>query len=282
MMTDVSDLSLLLGHPSSRGLIATFVLVLGLLIGSFLNVVIYRLPRRESLWKPGSHCPACQHSIRWFENIPLVSFILLKGKCGGCAQPISPRYPLVELLTGLLFLAAYLFKGWSWVLWIRDIPFLALMIVVTFIDLDHRIIPDRLNLLGVLLGLLTAALDPHLGVTGSLLGALGGFGIFYGFAWLYWSMTARSGLGGGDIKFLAVLGAFLGLTGVFTVILLSSVLGSALGLLLGWTQKKSGETESVLKVALPYGPFLVIGALVAYFFQESLAEILWLPFMNPM
>ncbi len=258
-----------------------FSAVFGLIIGSFLNVVIFRMPLKRSLWKPGSSCPSCGRSLRVWENIPLVSYFVLRGACSGCKTRIPVRYPLVEFLTGVLFVAAALHKGWGFELWVRDFPFLALLIAITFIDLDHRIIPDRLNLIGGVLGLVTAGLNPELGWTGAWLGSLGGFGLFYGFAWLYWKVTGRSGLGGGDIKFLAMLGAFLGFHGVFIVIFLSSILGSVVGLLLGWIQTRSGESESVLKTALPYGPFLVVGALVAYFFEHSLVEYIWLPFMNP-
>jgi leader peptidase (prepilin peptidase)/N-methyltransferase len=255
------------------------VTVLGLLIGSFLNVVIARLPERKSLSKPGSRCPKCGYSLRWYDNIPVLSYLALRGRCRSCRDPITIRYPVVELLTALLFLAVKLRFGASWLLLVRDFPFVAILIAITFIDLETRLIPDPLSLGGLVLGLATAAFTPGLGIVSSLLGAAIGFGVFYAIAWFYQWRTGRAGMGGGDIKFLAMLGSFLGPLGVLTTVFVSSVAGTLIGLTYAWfTRKREGGEGSLMKVSLPYGPFLVIGALYAYL----LGDLLWSPFMNLM
>jgi len=263
-----------------------FAVVLGLVIGSFLNVVIGRLPHGESLIRPGSRCPKCKHALRWYENIPVLSYLIQRGRCRSCKEPISIRYPVVELLTGLLFLAAKLRFGLSLELLLRDYPFLAILIAVTFIDLDLRIIPDPLSLGGLVWGLLTAllfsfvpglAVGTSVGWVSSFGGAALGFGIFYGLAWAYYRLTGRSGLGGGDIKLLAMMGAYLGFSGILDTILVSSVFGSLVGISWALLQRRRGG-ESVMLVSIPYGPFLVIGGLCHYF----LSDLLWFQFMNPM
>jgi leader peptidase (prepilin peptidase)/N-methyltransferase len=250
------------------------VLLFGLLLGSFANVCIARMPRRRSIVHPGSACPSCGAKIRWYDNVPVLSWILLRGKCRDCKAPISARYPVVEMLCALLFLSAKLRFGFSWTLVLRDWPLLFSFLVVTFIDLRHRIIPDIFSIGGTLLALATAGLPEANGWGPAFLGASVGFGVFYGFAWLYEKMTGRSGLGGGDVKLLALIGAFLGVQGVFSTILISSVLGSIVGIAWGFL---SGR-KRVMRVAIPYGPFLVLGALVEYFF----GEVLWLLYKTPM
>jgi leader peptidase (prepilin peptidase)/N-methyltransferase len=256
-----------------------FVVIFGLLIGSFLNVVIARLPERKSLTFPGSRCPKCGYSLRWYDNIPVLSYLILRGKCRSCRDPITVRYPVVELLTGLLFLAVKIRFGFSLLLIIRDLPFVAILVAITFIDLETRLIPDPLSLGGLGLGLATAAFTPGLGIVSSLSGAALGFGLFYAIAWYSHWRTGRAGMGGGDIKFLAMLGSFLGPIGVLTTIFVSSVLGTILGLSYAWiSRKQSGGEGSLMKVSLPYGPFLVVGALYTYL----LGDLVWSPFMNLM
>lgn len=248
-------------------------LSLGLIIGSFLNVVIHRLPRGKSVVRPGSSCPSCRKKIKWYDNFPVFSYLALRGRCRHCRHTISIRYPLVELITALLFFAVFEKFGWGPLLFVRDWPFVAGLIAVAFIDLDHRIIPDEISLGGLVLGLITAGWVPGLGWVPSILGAALGFGLFYGFAWLYEKITGRSGLGGGDIKLLAMLGAFLGSAGVFYTVLLSSVLGSIVGI--SWALiAKQGR---VMTVAIPYGPFLVVAALMYYFWGDQI----WFQFMRP-
>jgi leader peptidase (prepilin peptidase)/N-methyltransferase len=272
------------------------VVVLGLAIGSFLNVVIARLPHGRSLLRPPSHCPSCSTPIVWRDNIPLLSWLWLKGRCRHCRGPISVRYPVIELMTALLFLAAELRFGLTPVLFVRDFPFLSILVAVTFIDLEHRIIPDELSLGGLALGLLSSVLlwvfAPQLaagsGMVGwlsSLEGAALGFSLFFGLSWLYLRFTGRAGLGGGDVKLLAMIGAFLGPGGIFATILISSISGSVIGLAWAWWSRKrdisstadDGLSEGLMTTAIPYGPFLVIGALYYYL----LGDILWFQFTIP-
>ncbi len=248
-------------------------IVTGLVVGSFVNVLVYRLPLGKSIIKPGSHCPHCNHAVSWWDNIPVVSYLFLLGKCRFCKQAISIRYPVIELLTGLLFFAVRLRFGWTPTLIIRDWPFVALLIAITFIDLEHRIIPDVLSLGGLVLGLITCFLLDDAGWKRCFLGAIIGFSSFYALAWIYQKMSGRSGLGGGDIKLLAMIGAFLGPAGIFATVFISSVFGSSIGI--GWALLRG--KKNIMKLSLPYGPFLVIGALYYYL----LGDILWFQFMIP-
>lgn len=250
-----------------------FSACMGLVVGSFMNVVVARLPHGKSVVRPRSQCPGCAQGIAWYDNIPVLSYAILRGRCRSCQKAISFRYPMIELLGGVLFLAATARHGFSWLLWVRDWPLLAILLAVTFIDLEHRIIPDELSLGGLALALATGYFDPRVGWLESVLGAALGFGLFYGLAWAYEKYAGRSGLGGGDIKLLALLGAFLGPSGVLTTILISSVTGSLVGIVLAVTQRR----KDVMTLAIPYGPFLVLGGLYYYL----LGDFLWLRFMNP-
>jgi leader peptidase (prepilin peptidase)/N-methyltransferase len=248
--------------------------VLGLLIGSFLNVVVARVPRGLSIVRPASQCPGCGQSIRWYDNFPVLSYLFLKGKCRTCKEPISIRYPVIEILTSIMFIAVQLRLGISWHLLFRDWPFVAILLAITFIDLEHGIIPDVLSLGGLILGLATCWMVDTPGWLNSWLGAGIGFSAFYALAWIYYKISGRAGLGGGDIKLLAMLGAFVGPYGVLTTVLISSVFGSLVGI--GWalaTQKKG-----LMKMSIPYGPFLVLGALYYYL----LGDTLWFQFTIPM
>lgn len=241
-------------------LIHLMTVLIGLVVGSFVNVLVARVPKRKSVVRPGSHCPQCKKPIRWYDNIPVASFLLLRGRCRSCKKPISPRYVVIELLTAVLFLAMCVTFGLSPALFLRDWPFAALLVAITFIDLEHRIIPDRLSLTGIAFGILTSWLVPGFGFVPAIAGAALGFGIFYGFAWIYQAITGRAGMGGGDIKLLAMLGAFVGPTGVFTTILVSSLVGSVVGIAWALLARK----KNVLLTSIPYGPFLVIGGLYYY------------------
>ena len=227
------------------------------------------MPHGASVVRPGSRCPRCEAPLRWRDNIPVLSYLLLRGRCRSCKAGISVRYPVIELLTALLFLAMTVRFHLSALTVLRDWPFAALMIAITFIDLEHRIIPDRLNILGAFIGLASAPFVPGFGFLQALLGALAGFSFFYGLAWLYWRFAKRSGLGGGDIKFLAMIGLWIGLQGVIVTVLVSSVLGSVIGIICALALKKKaalgGHADAkVMQTAIPYGPFLVIGALYFY------------------
>lgn len=245
--------------------------LIGLCIGSFLNVVIARLPHGMSLTHPPSSCPNCRYLIRWYDNIPLFSyFFLLRAKCRQCKKPISFRYPMVELLVGLLFLTASLKWGWTEMTILRIWPYLSLMVAITFIDLDLRIIPDKLSLGGLVLGLATCWLGPA-PWWDYVVGAAVGFGVFFAFSWLYYQMTRKIGLGGGDIKLLAMIGSFQGLEAVVWTVLMSSVLGSIVGV----TWALARGQKNVMTSAIPYGPFLVLGA----FFHQLIGIPQWPQFM---
>ncbi|MFZ9595945.1 MAG: prepilin peptidase [Bdellovibrionia bacterium] len=250
-------------------------ILFGLIIGSFLNVVILRTPVGESCVRPKSRCPKCQHPIPWKDKVPVFSYLMLLGKCRFCQCLISPRYLVIELLTALLFYACRVHFGWDLLLFIRYWPLMAIFVAITFIDLDHQIIPDFLNLGVLLIGLLTSGFVPEVGFTGSILGMFFGFFLFYALASAYERLRNVSGLGGGDIKLLAGVGALLGIKGVLSTVFISSILGSVAGVAWALSSQKG---DSVLKIQIPYGPFLVLGALTHTFF----GEVLWLQSMIPM
>ena len=250
----------------------------GLIIGSFANVVIARLPAGLSVVKPASRCPKCQKAISWYDNVPLLSWVLLKGRCRGCQTPISVRYPVVEALTGLLFVAAGMKHGFTPLTALRDWPILASLVMVTFIDLDHRIIPDRLSIGGAVFALVTAGFSPLVGWKDALMGGMIGFLIFYGLAWGYYLVSRRAGLGGGDVKLLAFLGAWLGLGSLPAILLVSSIFGSLVGIAWAMASRKKG----LMKFAIPYGPFLVIGGLYYYLMVLGTGDgESWLQFTIP-
>lgn len=231
--------------------------LVGACVGSFLNVVIHRLPRGESIVSPRSRCPGCGREIRAWENIPVVSYVVLRGKCAGCGGAISWRYPAVEVLTATGFAAIFLLDGPGFPL-LRDLLFFSLLVPITFIDIDHRIIPDELSLGGLAAGLLLSFL-PGGDWKSSFGGALLGGGILYATAFLYEKVRETEGMGGGDIKLLAMIGAFLGWKGTLATIFFGSFLGAAGGIL---AMRKGGEG---LKTAIPFGPYLCVAALGARF-----------------
>jgi len=258
--------------------IAALVAIFGLLIGSFLNVVIHRLPLDQSIVRPGSHCPKCEKPVLWYQNLPILSWLALRGKCANCKTPISWRYPLVELVTALLFLLSWRGLGvdaFAIISQFRIWFFISICVAITFIDLDHRLIPDELSLGGWAVGLLTCYWDFRNTPVHLILASIGGFGFFFLFAIIYEKLTKRSGLGGGDIKFMGTIGIFLGLGGVWAALMISSIVGSIVGVGYAWYQQKKAKTSgeggetSVLRAAIPYGPFLVLGALVELFFEVS-------------
>jgi leader peptidase (prepilin peptidase) / N-methyltransferase len=241
---------------------STLVFVFGAIVGSFLNVVIARLPEPgASIVFPASHCPFCQHRIRWHDNIPLFSYILLKGRCRSCNKPISLQYPLVELTMALLSLALFHTFGLG-TLYAIYFPFAAALLVIIFIDLHHQIIPDVISLPGIILGFLLAFINPLVTWQDAGLGLLFGGGSLYAVATGYYLLTRREGMGGGDIKLLAMIGAFLGWQALPFVIFSSSLTGSIVGIGAMIRQRKGGQT------VIPYGPFLALGGLLYLFFQE--------------
>lgn len=235
--------------------------VLGALVGSFLNVCIVRLPLNKSIVTPRSHCRHCGKTLPFYDLIPLISFLWLRGHCRFCYKPISIEYFIVELLTALgavwTFEAfGFGIQGFSYFL------FIASLIVITFIDIHHRIIPDTISIGGTILGFLLSFYFLSIDPLNSLAGILVGGGLLYVLALIYVKLTQREGMGGGDIKLTAMIGAFLGYKGVFLTLFISSILGSAWGIL--WVILKKQN----LQIALPYGPFLAIGAVMVLFFQD--------------
>ena len=237
--------------------------VLGSVIGSFLNVCIYRIPAGESIVHPPSRCPACGSGIRWYQNVPVLSYMLLGGKCASCRIRISLRYPLVEALTGVLFVLVFHhfgLQGATLVYWL----FAAALVTITFIDLDHQIIPDVISLPGIAVGFLCSFAVPWLSWTDSLLGILAGGGSLYLVAVVYELLTRKEGMGGGDIKLLAMIGAFLGWKAILPIIFISSFMGTLVGVPVMLLKKADG------KLAIPFGPFLAAAALFYLFWGPAI------------
>ena len=246
-------------------------IIFGAIVGSFLNVCICRLPRGESIITPGSHCPHCQTPIRFYDNIPLVSYPFLGGKCRYCKGNISFQYPLVEGITALSSFLLFVRFGLSWS-YLFYFIFVAGLIVITGIDLFHQIIPDVISLPGIGLGLLASLIIPHLTFLNSLMGILLGGGSLFLVATLYQWLFKREGMGGGDVKLLAMIGAFLGWKAVILTILLSSLIGSISGVIIMVLKGKD------FKYAIPFGPFLSLGAAISLFYGERI--ITWYLFLN--
>lgn len=260
-------------------MIPVIVFIFGLLIGSFLNVCIVRLPRGSSIVRPPSHCPRCREPIKFYDNIPIVSFLLLRGKCRNCGEPISWRYPGVELMNALLYLwivREFGLGGQAFLL----MAFCSALIVITFIDFDHQIIPDAITLPGVLIGIsiapfTMAALNeplpfnlghlmphawPHLvSFLNSVIGMLCGALPLLTIGWIWEKLRHVEAMGGGDVKLMAMVGAFLGWKGALLTIMLGALAGSVIGL--GLIVLKRHRMDKVI----PFGPFLAAGALVTAF-----------------
>ncbi|GAB4390270.1 MAG: A24 family peptidase [Thermodesulfovibrionales bacterium] len=239
---------------------------LGLVVGSFLNVCIWRIPRKQSIISPSSRCPSCGTPIAPWDNVPVLSYIALRGKCRHCGARISPRYPFVESLNAALYLLVLYRFGLGWHTAVY-FAFVSALIVVTFIDLDFQIIPDGITLSGIPLGLLAGAFlvpDPFsrmegLGLVSSVLGAAVGFSLFYAVAYL-----SRGGMGGGDIKLMAMVGALTGWKGVLLTTFLGSLGGSVVGLFLMVFKGKGRKTK------VPFGPFLALGAVLTLFLGQEI------------
>lgn len=235
----------------------------GACIGSFANVCIHRIPREESIVHPRSRCPSCGNLIRWYDNIPVLSFFLLRGRCRRCGTRISIRYPIVELIMAALFLAIWNRFGFD----ARTLVYMGLaaaLVVATFVDLDFMIIPDRISLGGMPAGLLLSVLvpalhgqtDPWQSLGSSVIGLLAGSGSLYLVGWLGRLAFKKEAMGLGDVKLLGTIGAFLGWPGVLFTILLSSLFGSLVGVGLVLTGGKAWQSR------IPYGPYLAAAAIV--------------------
>jgi len=253
----------------SPALLAAAVGLLGLLVGSFLNVCIHRLPRGESLLWPASHCPACRRSLAWFENVPVVSWLLLRGRCRSCRQPVAGRYPAVELVTAALWALTAWVVGVEWLLLPR-LLLVSALVVLFVIDLEHQLLPDAVTLPGIAAGLLVSGwLPPQAwvwlpgdwrllqGPLDAALGMLLGGGVLWGVSEAYYRLRGQEGLGFGDVKMLAMIGAFLGWQQVLVTLFLASLAGSVVGVGLIATGRVGMQSK------LPFGTFLALGALAA-------------------
>ena len=279
--------------------IGAFVFVFGLIFGSFLNVVIYRLPLGESIVFPGSHCPACNTAIKPYDNIPVLSFAILGGKCRNCGQVISPIYPAVELMVGILFLLAFIKAGQQfriftdfydavparfWLTMIADILFISFIVPLVFIDLKHKLLLNALTYPGIALLFIARIIAPDpwilahtpnwFGLTGqpewplaivaSLLGALAGGGSLWLVRWIYFQLRHVEGMGLGDVKMMLMVGAYLGWQYTVLTIFIASLLGALVGITLIALRRGS------MKMEIPFGVFLGIGALIALFVGQPL------------
>jgi leader peptidase (prepilin peptidase) / N-methyltransferase len=240
-----------------------FAFVFGMVVGSFLNVCICRMPKNESIVSPPSHCPHCSYQIRWYDNIPLVSYLILRGKCRGCGAHISFQYPLVELLNGVLTLLLFLRFGPTLAFAVLFL-FCSALVVITFIDIEHQIIPDEISLPGIVVGFVLSFFLVGHSWLNSLLGILLGGGSLLLVAYSYQRLTGKEGMGGGDIKLLAMMGAFLGWKAMPFIIFASSLIGSLIGVSIMLLQKKDS------KLAIPFGPYLAFGAVLYIFYGKSL------------
>jgi leader peptidase (prepilin peptidase)/N-methyltransferase len=224
----------------------------GLLVGSFLNVCIYRLPRDQSIVWPASRCTTCGRSLAWFENIPVLSYACLRGRCRTCREPISPMYPLIEAATAVIFVAGYATVGWTPLLPIR-LAFCCAMVVLFVVDLQYQILPNEITLPGIVAGLLASAVAEP-GFRDAALGAVAGGGVLWLVAWGYERVRHAEGMGFGDVKMLAMIGAFLG----WKLMLLTLVGASVVGSLVAGALLLAGRARMQSK--LPFGSFLALAA----------------------
>ena len=259
------------------------VFVFGSIVGSFLNVVIHRLPLEQSIVFPSSHCPKCKKPIPWYDNIPLLSFLFLKARCRSCKEPISPRYFLVELLTGWFFLALYVLHGFS-LEFALSVTLISGLIAATFIDIQHRIIPDEISLGGIVVGFVFRLIQgfgaqPHgfsfWPALDSLMGILAGGGIIYLtgvlFDLVYFKLLKNppiqgetESMGGGDVKLLAMIGAFLGWKCAVLTFFIAPFFGAVIGVINLLIKKDH---------TIPYGPFLSLAAVICMFWSDKLIAI---------
>jgi len=235
-----------------------FIFWLGACLGSFANVIILRYPAGQSLI-PNSACVSCHKPVAWYDNIPLISYFVLRGKCRSCQAPFSLRYVAVEYIMALLFLVTYIQYGNSW-LTVELLILIFGLVTASFIDLDHMILPDVITLTGLSLGLLGAAINPERPFWDGFAGFVFGGGVLWLVAYVYYVFTGREGLGGGDIKLLAWLGAILGWKSIPFIILVSSILGSVVGLTISFRNPDKGQSK--MQTMIPFGPFIALAAVM--------------------
>jgi leader peptidase (prepilin peptidase)/N-methyltransferase len=277
-------------HP---WLLDTSLLTLGLLVGSFLNVVIYRLPvmierdersycgelleveptageePRLDLIQPNSHCPACDHAIKPWENIPVISYLFLRGRCSNCDQPISLRYPIIELVCGLLSLLLGFHFGEANAALLGALIFTWALIALTMIDVDHMLLPDSITLPLLWLGLLFNLNGTFVPLADAVIGAMAGYLALWSVFWAFKLATGKDGMGYGDFKLLAALGAWLGWQALPMVILLSSLVGAVLGMIMMMLQRRGKD------IPIPFGPYLAIAGWIALMWGSQLLDWYW-------
>jgi len=240
------------------------VFIFGACIGSFLNVCIYRIPQNKSIVSPGSSCPSCNKHIPVYLNIPIISYIILRGRCRYCNKSISLRYPAVETLTAVSAVALVLKFNLTPAAFFWFV-FIAVLITISFIDIDLQIIPDVLSLPGILIFSTSSLFIPEITLKDSIIGILSGGGSLYGVAVLYYLIRKEEGMGGGDIKLLAMIGAATGWKGVLFTIFSGSLLGTIAGVIIMAATKIAN-----IKLRIPFGPYLSAGAVIYIFFGEQL------------
>ena len=240
-------------------LIAVTLFVFGLSIGSFANVCIYRLPKKQSVLFPRSYCTTCSTPIRPLDNIPAISYLVLKGKCRDCNNNISITYPFIEIITTLLVLAGFFKFGltFDFLVYVLVVPAL---VIITAVDIKHQIIPNVITLPGLALGLVAGSYS--IGYVNSFMGFLLGFGLFY-----LVTLLSNGGMGGGDIKYIAAAGAFVGWQKVLLIIFISAVLGTLVGLFQIIVQKKTRKN------IIPFGPLLAVATLITLFYGNLLIKL---------
>ncbi|RUO62494.1 prepilin peptidase [Pseudidiomarina insulisalsae] len=277
-------------YPAYSGLTSSLGLVLGLVVGSFLNVVIGRLPvMLQRQWErdcaavtgqpepkranfnistPGSHCPKCRHAIKWYDNIPVISWLLLKGKCRHCNARISLRYPAIEMLTAVFFAAIVWYQGFSWPA-LYYMVFAGLLIAMFFIDYDHMLLPDQLTYFTLWLGLFVAWAGGPVSLADAVIGAIAGYLFLWSVYWAYKLLTGKEGMGYGDFKLLAAFGAWAGYQMLPVIVLASAFSGAVIGITLQLAAKK-GQGQPI-----PFGPFLICGGVIAMIWGEQLLQWYW-------
>jgi leader peptidase (prepilin peptidase)/N-methyltransferase len=243
----------------------TVLFVFGAILGSFLNVIIYRVPRGESVVRPPSACPACGTRIRFWDNIPLLSYVLLRGRCRDCQARISPRYFIVELAAAVIPLVLYLRFGLGRELAIYW-PLSYVLLVLSFVDLDYRILPDKVTLPGIAVGLIVAPLSGLTAFPASLIGALAGGGALYLIAIAGTAVFGKESMGGGDIKLAAMLGAFLGWQAVIVFLFIAFLVGAAVGVAVLAARRSDGDHT------VPFGPFIALGAFVTMVWGDAIVS----------
>jgi leader peptidase (prepilin peptidase)/N-methyltransferase len=271
--------------PAGTVLVPIFVFIFGTVVGSFLNVCTFRVPRRESIAMPGSRCLNCETHIPWYDNLPIVSYLVLRGRCRHCMSRISPRYLLIELGVGLLFAAAYWRFGLTPALFVYSV-LLSTLVVITIIDMERYIIPGSITFGGLVTGLLIAVCATVSGEDGGLLvasikEALLGMAVGGGLLWAIDQCAVRllnkPGMGGGDVRLLAMLGAFLGWRQVLLIIFLASFSGAIVGIPIIISRRRPDAAN--ISHYIPFGPFLALGGALAIFIGPKLLD-LWYSWMT--